>query len=86
MTILKTQESNATVKNIELLHVKFTYDPCLFCTQDIDQCSNNNGGCEQICINQSPEHACSCYIGFVLNADKTTCSGMYLEYLVEVLA
>ncbi len=43
---------------------------------DIDQCTTNNGGCQQICTNLLPGFACSCYSGFVLNDDGKSCSGM----------
>ena len=48
---------------------------CLFL--DIDQCTNNNGGCQQICTNLLPGYACSCYSGFVLTDDGITCSGRH---------
>jgi len=49
---------------------------CCCCFLDIDQCTSNNGGCQQICTNLLPGFVCSCYNGFILNDDGITCSGM----------
>eukprot|EP00095_Tigriopus_kingsejongensis_P005972 maker-scaffold48_size466083-snap-gene-1.21 protein:Tk05972 transcript:maker-scaffold48_size466083-snap-gene-1.21-mRNA-1 annotation:"hypothetical protein DAPPUDRAFT_306454" len=38
-------------------------DPC----EDIDECSEDNGGCEQVCINASGSHHCKCNPGFTLD-------------------
>ena len=37
---------------------------------DINECDNDNGGCEQICINTVPFFICSCQSGFRLVNDK----------------
>ncbi|XP_013390584.1 fibrillin-1 [Lingula anatina] len=42
------------------------------CT-DIDECANNNGGCEQTCINFLGQHACACQSGFLLRTDRKHC-------------
>lgn len=46
---------------------------------DIDECQNDNGGCQQICTNIkfdeiSGGRVCSCQEGFSLNEDAKTCS------------
>lgn len=41
---------------------------------DIDECLEKRSGCEQLCQNTLGSFSCSCLPGFVLNADKTTCS------------
>ena len=40
---------------------------------DYNECVNNNGGCDQICINTIPGHHCDCYDGFTLDSDNITC-------------
>ena len=44
---------------------------------DVDQCLTDNGGCEQMCINEVPGHVCSCSRGFVLHSDGKSCLGTY---------
>ena len=44
---------------------------------DIDMCSDNNGGCSQICTNTEGSFICECNIGFVLDNDGATCNGEY---------
>ena len=46
---------------------------------DIDQCSVNNGECDQMCTNLLPGFVCSCYKGYTLNSDDgKSCSGTRL--------
>uniref|UniRef100_A0A0N5A821 Metalloendopeptidase n=1 Tax=Syphacia muris TaxID=451379 RepID=A0A0N5A821_9BILA len=40
---------------------------------DLDECQNNKGGCEQICINTIGSYRCECDIGFVLAVDGKHC-------------
>ncbi len=40
---------------------------------DIDECSNNNGGCSQKCENTEGSFTCSCNDGYKLNSDGKTC-------------
>ena len=44
--------------------------------QDINECSKNNGGCDQICINKIGYGMCKCKAGWVLDYDKKTCKGI----------
>ena len=45
---------------------------------DIDQCLTNNGGCEQLCVNEIPGHVCECDPGFALSTDGFSCTGKML--------
>ncbi|XP_038060664.1 bone morphogenetic protein 1 homolog isoform X1 [Patiria miniata] len=38
-----------------------------------DECSKNNGGCEQICVNTIGSYRCECEPGFELKADGESC-------------
>ena len=42
---------------------------------DINECANQNGGCNHVCSNNNGSYACSCRAGFFLDADKKSCSG-----------
>ena len=57
---------------------------CPYIFLDIDQCSVNNGGCEQTCINLLPGFVCSCYNGFILNSDGISCSGIYRQAVLDI--
>jgi len=47
----------------------------LFPSIDINECDDNNGGCEQICTNTDGSFQCDCRSGFTLNNDGMTCDG-----------
>ena len=40
---------------------------------DIDECGNNNGGCNHTCVNIAGSYACGCDEGFLLNANNHSC-------------
>ncbi|MFT7808628.1 growth arrest-specific protein 6 isoform X1 [Arapaima gigas] len=42
------------------------------CEKDVDECSNNNGGCEHLCNNTLGSYRCSCQQGYLL-ADRHLC-------------
>ncbi|NWI17177.1 GAS6 protein, partial [Crypturellus soui] len=42
------------------------------CEKDIDECSVQHGGCNQICLNKIGSYRCSCYSGYALK-DSRTC-------------
>ena len=41
---------------------------------DIDECSTNGHGCEDVCINSEGSYSCDCSDGYALNEDGRTCS------------
>ena len=45
---------------------------------DIDECIENNGGCEHNCINTIGSYNCSCNSGYGLGNDSHMCEGMYM--------
>ena len=45
---------------------------------DINECSQGNGGCVQLCVNAVGTYACSCREGYTLNVDERTCDGEML--------
>ena len=42
---------------------------------DVNECTVNNGGCQQRCVNTPGSFRCECNSGYSLNSDKRTCSG-----------
>lgn len=42
-----------------------------------DECSLGIHGCDHYCINTIGSYYCDCYSGYILNADRRTCSGVY---------
>ena len=44
-------------------------------SSDVDECSQDNGGCSQLCVNTLGSHHCACTTGYDLDMDNTTCLG-----------
>ena len=44
---------------------------------DINECTNNNGGCNQTCTNTAGSYLCSCNTGYTLNTDDHACDGVF---------
>ena len=47
---------------------------------DINECSNDNGHCEHICININGNYSCSCQDGYSLDINEKNCTGNYFEW------
>ena len=54
---------------------KYATNNVINSTTDFNECVTNNGNCGQICTNTVGSFTCSCYSGYMLNADARTCSG-----------
>ena len=50
------------------------HGPCTLSAAGDNDCSANNGGCEQLCSNVAGGVRCSCYQGYRL-VDNTRCQG-----------
>lgn len=57
--------------------------PCIMIFADINECSYNRGGCEQLCINSPGNYTCSCLTGYTLQSDGKSCQGMVNEVSYE---
>ena len=55
---------------------------CLFI--DIDECNEDNGGCEQICNNTIGSYECSCRDGYELDSNGMNCTGMYTTFTSHI--
>ena len=42
---------------------------------DVNECANNNGGCDGACMNIPGSFECSCSSGFQLGGDRMACVG-----------
>ena len=40
---------------------------------DYNECTINNGGCDQRCVNTIPGYICECDLGYSLNSDNRSC-------------
>lgn len=47
-----------------------------FTCENINECSQNNAGCDQICIDTHGSYACNCEAGYILAADDHTCQNI----------
>ncbi|CAL4126173.1 unnamed protein product, partial [Meganyctiphanes norvegica] len=45
----------------------------LECLQNVNECLDNNGGCDQICTNVIGSFNCSCDVGSYLDGDQKSC-------------
>lgn len=45
---------------------------------DFNECGLDNGGCDQICINNFGNFYCNCSEGYLINEDGFTCDGEYV--------
>ena len=41
--------------------------------EDVNECSDNNGGCDDACINTPGSYSCSCSTGYMLLYDGKSC-------------
>ena len=48
---------------------------------DVNECSEDNGGCGEKCENGLGNFSCSCTSGYNLDADGVTCNGMITAWL-----
>ncbi|XP_026321881.1 tolloid-like protein 1 [Hyposmocoma kahamanoa] len=63
-----------------VLRVQFTSDPSVHRTGfgavyyiDVDECAENNGGCQHECHNTLGGYECACHSGFTLHQNKHDC-------------
>ena len=57
-----------------VLYLNIYITPIVFFA-DINECDDNNGGCEQICQNTVGSYYCECEEGYELNCDDHACDG-----------
>ena len=60
-------------------HVVYLFVSCRVLIIDIDECSINNGGCEQQCTNTIGSYYCACNNSYTLNVDNHMCDGKLID-------
>ncbi|XP_072034223.1 tolloid-like protein 1 [Amphiura filiformis] len=45
-----------------------------YSARDVNECRNNNGGCEQACLNMFGGHVCGCQYGYVIDSNYKNCT------------
>ena len=60
------------------LHFKISIT-LIYCL-DNNECTFNNGGCDQICHNTNGSYFCSCNFSYVISSDNHRCNGMFTLY------
>ena len=70
------KEPRAKVRNLSNLINRFKIICFFLLIWDIDECENDNGGCEDFCHNQPGSYKCACSEGFVLAYDNKKCTGI----------
>ena len=53
---------------------------------DLNECTNDNGGCEQICTNTIGSYVCSCLDGYSLNNNNHNCTGIWRLLNIDTIS
>ena len=51
---------------------------------DTNECGNNDGGCNQTCVNTVGSYNCECDFGYNLNSDEHGCDGKRINIDLNV--
>ena len=55
----------------------------MYSSADIDECTTDNGGCEQSCLNNNGSYSCTCSNGYGLVSNQKNCSGKHNDDTVN---
>ena len=61
-----------------LMQLLSRYHTAIFALLDVDECLEDNGGCDHFCINTQGSYKCECKQLFILANDKRKCLGKHL--------
>ena len=74
--------TTATAKGSVWIHKEVT-SVAVFCL-DVNECFNDNGYCEGLCVNTQGGYECSCFPGYMIDSDNTTqCNGELYEFFTD---
>ena len=59
---------------------KKKYLICVVFLTDINECQNNNGGCDQKCLNSVGSYQCDCFKGYKYDKQTNRCNGKSLLF------
>ena len=51
----------------------------LFLTALVNECVDENGGCQQMCSDTAASYVCSCHNGFSLATNEHSCNGRFIS-------
>ena len=61
------------IESICFIHILIL---CTYCTYaDVNECIDNNAGCDHTCVNIPGSYYCKCNSGYELHMDKHNCTG-----------
>ena len=52
---------------------------------DVDECSQENGGCSQVCLNRPGNFSCECLTGYILAENAKDCIGKHFELMKYII-
>lgn len=52
---------------------------------DTDECTDNDGGCSHICVNEVGSYQCQCPNGYAMDTSGHNCQGWYIVQRVKLL-
>ena len=56
--------------------------PCVSLSADINECSEDNGGCSSVCNNTIGSYVCTCEAGYELDMSGYNCSGKIIPLIL----
>ena len=60
---------------LTLINTLVATETLIFFTPDINECENNNGGCDQTCFNSIGSYQCDCFEGYIYSNSTNKCNG-----------
>ena len=65
-----------------LVQVSYRVGILYYIIIDIDECDDDNGGCDHVCTNTAGSYECSCNSGYSLDLDNKGCSRKLITFMV----
>ena len=52
-------------------------------TEDVNECSTSNGGCQHTCVNTAGSYQCQCRSGYTLSSNRRSCVGELIVIIMQ---